>query len=154
MRDEIINGDYIKNLKHLKLESTLRFVGLPKIDSDEKSPSPYRLIFNWLRDNGVRRIIELFVEDVGENPQSDQNIVGCLEGLKVETLNWQRTDMPGWVVHKTVCDSVKELHLYSSGNRAVLTGWSCKHQLPALPEVSRRDDLLATPYFFEIPTHT
>ncbi|KUI56352.1 Major intracellular serine protease [Cytospora mali] len=96
------------------------------------------LVFHWLKtENKVKKILEVEVDDGAKRvtsivdssadkkkPHSDQAIIKCLEGLGVETLNWQRLDIPAEVIVKGAGPGVKKLWLYCSGFQAVLQSWA------------------------------
>ncbi|ROW10102.1 hypothetical protein VMCG_02078 [Cytospora schulzeri] len=101
------------------------------------------LVFRWLKtQNEVKKILEVKVDDgagqgktmynlaAGERkPHSDQAIIECLRGLGVETLDWQRLDIPTEVIVEGAGLSVKSLSLYCSGLKAVLQSWADKQGL-------------------------
>ncbi|KUI72493.1 Major intracellular serine protease [Cytospora mali] len=96
------------------------------------------LVFYWLKtENKVKKILEVEVDDGAKRgtsildpsadrkkPHSDQAIIECLNGLGVETLNWQRLDIPAEVIVEGAGLGVKKLWLYCSGLQAVLQSWA------------------------------
>ncbi|UKZ77173.1 hypothetical protein TrVFT333_004892 [Trichoderma virens FT-333] len=108
------------------------------------------MIFYWLmKEARVKKILEVVVCDgagqeettgdilaVTKNPHSDQAIIECLWGFGIEILDWERIDIPAETIISAVGDSVKRLHLYCSGRKAVLQSWADTRGLSRLQNVS------------------
>ena len=79
--------------------------------------------FGWLREQGVRMIVKVIVED-REQPHSDDAVEEALKDFKIEILDWRKLDLcPRTILD--ACDShLQEVHLWWSGNNAVLRSWS------------------------------
>jgi hypothetical protein len=92
-------------------------------------------IFRWLKNLHVSAIIKITVIDDMEPSHSDAAIETCLEGFDIETWNWKKVDVCSEVIFKAA-PNVKEVILYSSGNNAVLLGWSSSAGLNKLLKVS------------------
>jgi hypothetical protein len=92
-------------------------------------------IFKWLRDTGVKRILEIIVDDMGDHPHSDEAIEEAVKGFDVEEWNWKRHDICSQTILRAA-QKVRKLHLYSSGNNAVLRSWSGEDGLKGLNYVS------------------
>ena len=92
-------------------------------------------IFRWLRNLHVRAIIKVTVIDDVEPSHSDAAIENCLQGFDIETWNWKKFDICSEVIYNSA-PNVKEVILYSSGNNAVLLGWSSSAGLNKLRKVS------------------
>ena len=104
------------------------------VDTSEYSDL-YTKLFGWLHDEkGVEKIFRVTVDDLGPNPHSDEAIIEALEGFEVETWDWKKLDICSSTIHRAA-KGVKNLHLYSSGNNAVLRSWTCKAGLASLKEV-------------------
>ncbi|KAI0860915.1 hypothetical protein F4860DRAFT_191494 [Xylaria cubensis] len=127
-----------KLANHLYFESILRYVALPNLfvepskqatrhvrsgESDTNINTDLRAIFDWLRRNGVRRIIKVTVVDYGEKCHRDSVIIQALKGFRVEYLTWKKIDISSDVIARS-SDVVKEVSLYWSGNKAILMGWA------------------------------
>ena len=84
------------------------------------------IIFDWLLDNGVRRIFKVIVIDDGEIPHSDQAIEKALKPFKIEIWDWKKIDICSETVVRAAGEHAKIVYMYSSGNNAVLRGWSCE----------------------------
>ncbi|PNP51064.1 hypothetical protein THARTR1_08292 [Trichoderma harzianum] len=142
-----ISNAFLKSLSnHLKFESILKYVALPKLALDdpeeidgengEKTISPakkktvadLRAVFNWLRRNGVKSIITVRVIDYGHPCHSDEAIEEALEGFQVENWDWKKVDLCTDVIAAS-SNQVKSISLYSSGNNAVLMGWASSEGL-------------------------
>ncbi|KAL7821823.1 hypothetical protein V8C26DRAFT_391050 [Trichoderma gracile] len=96
------------------------------------------MVFHWLKTQaGVKKILEVVVHDGArrggtadevttreKKPHSDTAIVHCLKDLGVETLDWQRMDIPADVICEGAGQSIKTLYLYCSGLKAVLQSWA------------------------------
>ncbi|EPE29825.1 Subtilisin-like protein [Glarea lozoyensis ATCC 20868] len=127
-------------LGHLHFESILKHVDLPNLVMERERNLPtfgtsnsdtapildalngkveFVKIFDWLRQKGVRTILEISVQDDELNPHCDEAIEVALHGLGVETLNWVKLDLNSDVLFHSA-QEVKVLHLYSSGNNDVL----------------------------------
>ncbi|EWC43894.1 hypothetical protein DRE_01246 [Drechslerella stenobrocha 248] len=145
-----ISTSYLKSLSgHLKFESVLRYVALPQLsvkDDVNLFTEPQnqenkralalakldrgmglrdaKLIFDWLYENRVRRILRVIVVDNGDNSHTDEVIVSSLERFKIETWDWRRRDISADVIHRAAGSSVKRISLYFSGDLVVLDAWS------------------------------
>ena len=125
---------------NIKFESVLRYVDFPDLSQEPLSTDQRRdrqevpLILSWLRQKGVERILKLVVPDSRANALDKDNICTCLEGLAVEDLNWQRLDL-GIEPIESLASTLGILHLYSSGNWAVLIHWVSEGGLEKLVKV-------------------
>lgn len=157
-----IDRTYLDGLQgrlNLRFESILAYVDLPKAAMSESRRSPsaasspayeagaasressrnglelYKDVFEWLWQNGVRRILEVRVNDLVEMPHKDHVIEAALKPFQVEKWNWKKLNICSDTILRAAPD-VREVFLYSSGNNAVLRSWSCKHGLAQLKKVS------------------
>ncbi|SRR6266480_7638179 len=80
-------------------------------------------VFDWLRDQKVRRIIDVDVDDDMEPCCTNDAIEASLKGFEVQRLRWKRTDIPCDVFSNST-SALSDLSLYWSGDMAVLDGWS------------------------------
>ncbi|TFB02667.1 hypothetical protein CCMA1212_005148 [Trichoderma ghanense] len=101
------------------------------------------MVFQWLKTEvKVKKILEVVVHDGArrgvtadevatreKKPHSDTAIVHCLEDLGVETLDWQRMDIPADVIVEGAGQSIRTLYLYCSGLKAVLQSWADRRGL-------------------------
>ncbi|SPO02208.1 uncharacterized protein DNG_04881 [Cephalotrichum gorgonifer] len=98
--------------------------------------SDFYIFFKWLKqERKVNRVIEVIVEDLeptGRRPHSDKAIKECLSGLKVETWEWRRMDIPADVIFNTCGEHISTLYLYCSGLKAVLQSWADSNGLVRL----------------------
>lgn len=94
-------------------------------------------IFNWLKLENVRTVLKVTVFDDKEPSHSDEAIEACMEGLNVRNWNWRKMDLCSDVILYSA-PKVTHVTLYSSGNNAVLVGWSSCMGLPQLKRVSGR----------------
>ncbi|KAF3315941.1 hypothetical protein TWF173_003136 [Orbilia oligospora] len=143
-----IDVDYLEVLKQQdgEFESILEFVKLPGAPAREKGSDrelhkssrtmknssngdQYIKIFEWLKKEGVTKIFRVQVDEIGESlsfqttPHSNFAIRSCLKPFDVEEFNWRKYD----VCSETILEAApnaKIVHLYSSGNTAVLRGWA------------------------------
>lgn len=93
------------------------------------------MIFNWLRDNHVKKILKVIVIDDGpELSHTDRAIEIALKGLEIEVWDWKKLDLCTEVILKTA-PNVRDVSLYSSGNNAVMMGWSSTDGLGKFPNV-------------------
>jgi hypothetical protein len=96
----------------------------------------FETIFEWLREaKGVSRILRVVVDDDHDTPHDDAVIEEALNGFQVEVWDWKRYDICIDVIQR-VSASVRVVHLYSTGNLAVLLNWSSVDGLGILPQVS------------------
>lgn len=143
------------NLSHLKFENILRYVDLPKAvvgqapdapvktkKSQTKQPAPdgigrkdLKVVFEWLKDSGVEKIIRVRVQDTQDPPHCEETIEAALETFQVEVWDWVRIDICSDTIFKAAPDVIK-VYLYSSGNNAVLKSWSGIDGLIKLEKVS------------------
>ena len=91
-------------------------------------------ILSWLRQKGVKRILRLIVPDCRANPLDEDKISVCLKDFEVEELDWRRLDL-GIEPIASLGLTLSVLHLYSSGNWAVLSHWVSNGGLERLEEV-------------------
>ncbi|KAF3223873.1 hypothetical protein TWF679_000306 [Orbilia oligospora] len=143
-----IDVDYLEVLKRQdgEFKSILEFVKLPGAPAREKGSDrklhkssrnmknsfngdQYIKIFEWLEKEGVTKIFRVQVDEIGESlsfqtvPHSNFAIRSCLKPFDVEEFNWRKYD----VCSETILEAApnaKIVHLYSSGNTAVLRGWA------------------------------
>jgi len=81
-------------------------------------------LFKWLRkERNVKTILQVIVDDLQAPAHSDEAIEAALEGMGVERWEWRKLDLCSEVIC-TVAPQSREVHLYWSGNNAVLRGWS------------------------------
>jgi hypothetical protein len=146
-----VSEEFLSGLSYYVFHSTLKFVYIPtvKIDLDKGQSDnltevlawdcPGRkelyMIFEWLKRGGVKRVLDVIVEDM-EEPHSDDVILKCLDTLQVETWNWKRPDISSELIFRAAGESVKVAHLHCSGLHSVLRSWSAPDGLPKLKEVS------------------
>lgn len=136
-------------------ESTLVYVSSPDLDL-LNGPVPDRVTFDdqsgdiatssvarvdfckvlqWLHEiHGVSRIIELEVRDSLLYPHSEEAIKQNVSIFKVKKLNWKRLDLSIPTV-QVAAPKVRELTLYSSGNKAAFYHWFSSDGLPKLKAV-------------------
>jgi hypothetical protein len=117
---------------------------MPTILESASSPTQdgrtdMKIIFKWLRENGVQMIVKVMVIDDGVPSHSDSAIEEALGGFDVQVWDWKKVD----ICSEVICNStkvVKEISLYSSGNNAVLMGWASPEgfiNLEKFPKVCR-----------------
>ncbi|KAH0499666.1 hypothetical protein TgHK011_006843 [Trichoderma gracile] len=95
------------------------------------------VIFKLLKDKGVRHIVKVIVFDSEAPPHSDESIERCFSGFKsIEFLDWRKIDLCPQTICKA-CPNVVELHLWLSGNNAVLMAWSAPGGLARLPRLKK-----------------
>ncbi|KAL4947890.1 hypothetical protein BDW69DRAFT_189778 [Aspergillus filifer] len=131
--------------RHLVFESVLKRVTLSKrkvgVSSQVRHTAESRgerldytardafRAFAWLRQRGVRKIIDVVVAD-SENPcHSNETIQDALEGFEVETWDWQRNDIPSSVIASS-SSVVNQLTLYFSGSEATIKDWCGNEGFP------------------------
>ena len=145
--------DIEKNYAFLKFASTLQYVALPNLlpnaaplakageDKAEgtggSKPDHYKEIFGWLRQNGnVKEVLRIIVEDDLQHPHDDEIIEETVKNLGVEMWDWRKYDISSETI-RVAAPEVRELHLYTTGNDAVLWGWSDQDGLRNLKNVGQ-----------------
>ncbi|KAK2471616.1 hypothetical protein H9L39_16607 [Fusarium oxysporum f. sp. albedinis] len=93
------------------------------MSSNRKGREDMTSIFNWLHKGGVRKILKVTVIDDELPAHKDAAIVECLRRFGVEIWDWKKVDLCSEVIAAST-SLVREICLYSSGNQAVLKGWS------------------------------
>lgn len=142
--------DYVKNQKRAKnqqstqqpvcfnveFEKILKYVQLPVLPlSACHGKPPVNLVLDWLYEyKGVRRIFEVRVDDLQNEPHSEEDIEKSLRRFRVTNLDWRRTDLSVYAIHRAA-PQVKQLHLYSSGNLGTLDHWLGQNGLSRLKKV-------------------
>jgi hypothetical protein len=110
---------------------------------------PYTAVFQWLWDSGVRKIFTVEVNDNGPDPHTNASIRQSLRGWNPQTNSFQDFEVEVWkwkkfdICSETIFNAApmaSEVHLYSSGNTAVLRGWACSSGLPKLTNVRDKID--------------
>jgi len=135
---------------HLEFEKILQYVAISSLrvepaESMKNFPkgagrTDYCTVFEWLRRRDVRRILRVVVQDdhpiSADSPRahSDAAIKHALDGFQIEVWDWQKLDISIDTI-KSVAPDVHEVHLYSSGNNAVMRGWSDTQGLLILDQV-------------------
>ncbi|KAH8803054.1 hypothetical protein F5884DRAFT_888196 [Xylogone sp. PMI_703] len=118
-------------------EESIRYAEFPALDlkiEDRENFSynnsfaaPYKEVFDvldWLyKDKGVRSIMKLKVQDRLINPHNEVTIAENVERFEVKVLDWKILDLSISVFGPEAKETLKELHLYSSGKRAVISHW-------------------------------
>ena len=95
----------------------------------------FAIIFRVLREDiGVEKILKLEVEDIDQPSHSDDIIIDHLRGFGIEEWDWRKLDLCTDVIREAAED-VRYIRLYSSGNNAVLRGWSCEDGLQSFVKV-------------------
>ncbi|RKU46266.1 hypothetical protein DL546_006500 [Coniochaeta pulveracea] len=126
-------------LKHVQFEDVLQYVAVPQVQiegkpavtkgnktppkPDSKGRTDYQLLFDWLKEKHVKKIIKVIVEDLEEPSHHDEAIEDCVDGMNVEIWDWRKLDISPDII-KTKAPNVREVNLYWSGNNVVLRGWS------------------------------
>lgn len=137
-------------MSYWNFEQVLRYVAIPKYmqpsdvpklsEADQNAKGNGRTelveVFGWLKRCGVRKIIQVIVDDSADPPHGDENIERALGQLKVEKLDWKKEDIDIDTIRKAV-PKAKELRLYCSGNKSVLRSWSSENGLARMPFVSK-----------------
>lgn len=142
-------------LSKLKFEDILQYVAIPRISVEvnmnaanskrsrvgSRPSKPDGLgrqdlcyIFDCLRKKGVKTILKVIIDDSVMPAHSDEAIEAALKLMDVEVWDWKKTDLCSEVIYK-VASRVREVHLYWSGNNAVLRGWSEQGGLKRLREL-------------------
>ena len=95
-------------------------------------------VLAWLHDiKKVTNICHLYVPDSLDNPHPEEIIEKAIKPFQIEVLNWRRVDLS---VDSIVdgAPNVRELYLYSTGNKAALSHWFGDQGLRRLDKVGCR----------------
>ncbi|KAI1454169.1 peptidase S8/S53 domain-containing protein [Annulohypoxylon moriforme] len=93
-------------------------------------------VLDWLKKSkNVKKIISLTVPDRLVNPHDELKIAEKVDLFKVEVLNWRLLDMCISIMTEEAKNRLTELHLYSSGKRAVISHWLSKEGIGSLKEL-------------------
>ncbi|KAL8743053.1 MAG: hypothetical protein Q9190_004554 [Brigantiaea leucoxantha] len=134
------------NTHLLSYEHTIRYAEFPALDlkADEKETfgdsvhdehSEVFQVLNWLKKKGVNEIIELTVPDRLVNSHSELEIGEYVKDFEVEVLNWRFLDMSISIFEDPKTRGrIRELHLYSSGKRAVISHWLSEGGVVSMPK--------------------
>ncbi|KAF2012823.1 hypothetical protein BU24DRAFT_465179 [Aaosphaeria arxii CBS 175.79] len=107
-------------------------------DSDGTGRKDVQPFFNWLYKKGVRNIIKVSVEDREGIPHSDVTIEESLKQFDIEILDWRKCDLCPQAIYDACHKNSKnlgEIHLWWSGNNAILRAWSESDGLVRLPKL-------------------
>jgi hypothetical protein len=127
-----------------KFESILKYAKFPDLNTQtpklvqdvtgsmQADHTEIWTVFEWLMKRGVKEVLELSVPDRLFCPHSDDHVASCVNGFAVRVLRWRKLDL--YLGNITDKDHLRELHLYSSGNRSVHDQW-CR-ELPMFRKVS------------------
>ena len=133
-------GNSFESACDLKFESILRYVQFPDLSqmSKPKGQSGGREevpdVLEWLRRKEVRTILKLNVPDCISNPLNEDSILISVRNFGIEELNWRRLDLCIEPI-MGLAPTLSILHLYSSGNWAVLSHWVGEYGLRKLKNV-------------------
>lgn len=137
----------------VNFDDILQYVYLPPvrwtdIDSADNSAKNYEeeekgrgrndisRIFDWLRKQGVNRIVKVIVEDYERPAHSDSAIVAALKDFHVEVLHWLKMDLDPFIILRIGGD-VRELKLRWSGNNTALRAWGDPYGLRQLKHLEK-----------------
>lgn len=152
-RGTITRTQLLTFLENLRFERILTFVHLPCLDfgservtgvtssnkagkaqeSDGIGREECQDILLLLHKKGVRKIIELIVEDNQNLPHKD-TVIAHLGTFDVEIFNWKKLDLCTETIYQAA-PNAKTIFLYSSGNNAVLRSWSAADGLANFKKV-------------------
>lgn len=147
----------------MKFERILKYVAFPQLDIKPTERETYKdnthlekphdevfKVLKWLKDTkNVQRIMKLIIPDRLINPHDDSTMAKYLKEFGVEELEWKALDlcftnlrdamnpeMPEQGQGGTGRSGIKSLHLFSSGNLAVIEHWLSKDGIQSLENVS------------------
>jgi hypothetical protein len=126
--------------KGLAFETSLVYVQFPDFSKEEDNHfhDDVLKLFSWLKDQKVKTIRELRVPDNLYNPVPDEMIESMLSYFQIFSLDWRKMDMCFDVIRLST-RHVRKVHLYSSGNWAVLHHWAMSN-FSELSEVCNFDN--------------
>ncbi|RSL61222.1 hypothetical protein CEP53_005192 [Fusarium sp. AF-6] len=138
---KLTRADFRRHFGHLRFDTILQYVAFPQIELDDHKQIPDRryagkedmtFFFDWLRQQGVSRIIKVIVDDLKSPSHSDAAIEKALKPFNVEILDWRRLDLDP-VSLSEVGQCLREVTLHWSGRNSVLRAWSEKEGLAMIP---------------------
>ena len=106
------------------------------VNRDSRGRDDMTVLFEFLREKQVKRIIRVIVADRDRDAHSDVAVELALSYFKVEIWDWQKFDICTETIACAAPD-VEEIHLYWSGKNAVLWGWSDKEVLKRMKELKK-----------------
>ena len=118
-------------------KNTSRSPGGKHVNRDGSGRDDMTVLFDFLRQKKVNRIVRVIVADRDREAHSDEAVGKALGGFEVEIWDWQKFDICAETIAFTA-PCVEEVHLYWSGKNAVLWGWSDKEilkQMKALKKI-------------------
>lgn len=118
-------------------EQTLRYAEFPALDILAQEREIFKdscalqfqhtelfRVLKWLRYKmKVKTIIKLKVSDRLVNSHDERTMAEAVRLFNVEVLDWKVLDLCITVFDDTSKKRLRELHLYSSGKRAVISHW-------------------------------
>jgi hypothetical protein len=120
----------------ISFESTLKYAEFPSLELNSETKihdlredhREIEIVLEWLvKQKKVKQVIELIVPDRLHCPHNESVIAKWTEKLEVEILNWKCLDLSISVLGEGSKKRIRDLHLYASGKRAVISHWlSCE----------------------------
>jgi hypothetical protein len=142
----ISKGDFETSYGGFTFDTALQYVAVRRVifgvgSGKNKQSGTVRgrrdmeFLFTWLHRKGVRNIIKVIVDDRPVPSHSDESIEAALKDLDIEILDWSKVDMCPKTI-QVACPTVRELHLWWSGNNGMLRSWSEPDGLAQLPRLT------------------
>ncbi|KAI0169132.1 peptidase S8/S53 domain-containing protein, partial [Hypoxylon sp. FL1284] len=136
--------------RKLAYEHTLRYVEFPPLDTAAADRETFKesshfehehnevfKVLKWLGDKGVKSIVKLRIPDRLINPHNDREMAIEVDRFEVEVLDWKVPDLSISIFNDNVKSRIKELYLYASGNRAVISHWFSSEGIRSLEKLER-----------------
>lgn len=134
---------------HLKYEKILRYAAFPQLDLFVDDKQTYKSgcyldkdhdevfrVLRWLKhEKQVEEIMKLKIPDRLVNPHDVIEMASKIDEFKVTDLDWKVLDLSIADLKVGTKQRLKKLHLYSSGNLAVVRHWFSKEGITSLNEV-------------------
>lgn len=134
--------------RHLTYEKILRYAAFPQLDLFMEDRQTFRAgrsldndhsevfdVLKWLKHKKVEIIMKLKVPDRLVNPHDDIEMADQIDDFKVEDLDWKVLDLSIANLRHGTKQRLEKLHLYSSGNRAVVSHWFSNEGINSLSKV-------------------
>ena len=106
------------------------------VNRDSSGRDDMTVLFEFLREKQVKRIIRVIVADRDRDAHSDVAVEIALSCFNVEIWDWQKFDICTETIASAAPDA-QEIHLYWSGKNAVLWGWSDREVLKRMKELKK-----------------
>ncbi|KAG5791231.1 hypothetical protein H9Q69_009712 [Fusarium xylarioides] len=138
----------LSHQQHLKYERILRYAAFPQLDLLVEDRQTYKSgcyldkdhdevfrVLRWLKEKKVDVIMKLKVPDRLINPHDAKEMASKIDEFEVIDLDWKVLDLSIANLEDGTKQRLEKLHLYSSGNQAVISHWFSAEGIASLRNV-------------------